>query len=90
MRTLRLNVTKEWFDKIASGEKVEDYREIKPYWDSRLFGREYDLVEIKNGYGKDRPVMMFKWDGYRITEDDEVTDLGTGKYYAIRLRERAK
>lgn len=27
---------KEWYDKIKSGEKTIEYREIKPYWTSRL------------------------------------------------------
>lgn len=33
---LKLTVTKEFFDLIKSGEKSEEYREIKPYWVERL------------------------------------------------------
>ena len=33
---LKLTVKKEWFDLIKSGEKTEEYREIKPYWVERL------------------------------------------------------
>ena len=33
---LDLTLKKEWFDMIASGEKKEEYREIKPYWITRL------------------------------------------------------
>lgn len=29
---LTFNVKKEWFDKIKSGEKTHEYREVKPYW----------------------------------------------------------
>ena len=36
-KVLTLSVKKEWFDKIVSGEKKEEYREIKPYWVARLF-----------------------------------------------------
>lgn len=36
MRILHLTLKKKWFDMIASGEKKEEYREIKPYWVSRL------------------------------------------------------
>ena len=36
MKTLDLVLKKKWFDMIASGEKTEEYREIKPYWESRL------------------------------------------------------
>ena len=38
MKTLSLVLKRKWFDMIASGEKTEEYREIKPYWVSRLGG----------------------------------------------------
>ena len=31
-----LTIKKKWFDMILSGVKKEEYREIKPYYDSRL------------------------------------------------------
>jgi len=36
MATLHLTLNKKWFGMILSGEKKEEYREIKPYWKSRL------------------------------------------------------
>ena len=27
---------KEWYEKIRSGEKTVEYREVKPYWTNRL------------------------------------------------------
>ena len=36
MATLKLVLKKKWFDMIASGEKKEEYREIKPFWGKRL------------------------------------------------------
>lgn len=36
-KVLTLPVKKEWFDKIVSNEKKEEYRWIKPYWVARLF-----------------------------------------------------
>ena len=41
---LVLPIKKKWFEMIASGEKREEYREIKPYYDSRfmnIFGFDY-------------------------------------------------
>lgn len=29
---------KRWYDKIKSGEKTVEYREVKPYWERRLLG----------------------------------------------------
>lgn len=36
MNILRLTLKKRWFDMILSGNKLEEYREIKPYWEKRL------------------------------------------------------
>ena len=33
---LVLPIKKKWFDMIASGEKKEEYREIKPYYNKCL------------------------------------------------------
>lgn len=38
MKVLHLTLTKKWFDLIASGEKLAEYRELKPYWIRRLTG----------------------------------------------------
>ena len=32
MKVLHLVLKRKWYDMIASGEKIEEYREIKPYW----------------------------------------------------------
>lgn len=34
---LTFNLKKEWFEKIKSGEKTHEYREVKEYWFKRLF-----------------------------------------------------
>ena len=47
-----LPIKKKWFDMILSGEKKEEYREIKPYYDTRLlkeFGLFKDGDEIIKG-----------------------------------------
>ena len=33
---LTLTIEKKWFDMILSGEKTEEYRELKRYYDSRF------------------------------------------------------
>ena len=64
MRVLHLTLKKQWFDMIAIGEKGEEYREIKPYWMKRIEGREYDVVQFRNGYAKDAPKMTVEYNGY--------------------------
>jgi len=54
MRILHLTLKKKWFDMIASGEKREEYRELKPYWHKRLT-KKYDVIQFRNGYRKDSP-----------------------------------
>jgi hypothetical protein len=36
MKTLTLSLKKKWFDLIKAGVKKEEYREIKPYYNSRF------------------------------------------------------
>ena len=36
MAELTLILKSKWYDMIARGEKLEEYREIKPYWIKRL------------------------------------------------------
>ena len=36
MATLQLSLKKKWFDMILSGEKKEEYREVKNHWISRF------------------------------------------------------
>jgi hypothetical protein len=67
---LTLPIKKKWFDMIASGEKKEEYREIKDYWTIRFYKNLYDLtiengtiingqgtVIFKNGYSKNSPMI---------------------------------
>ena len=73
---LILPIKKKWFDMILSGEKKEEYREIKPYYDKRfgnyLVGypiRDFDAsvyphieftVLFRNGYSRNSPQIKCK------------------------------
>lgn len=62
MRILHLTLRKKWFDLIACGKKREELREDKPYWQKRLvddcgYGRTFDIVRFRNGYGEGSPTM---------------------------------
>lgn len=43
MKILDLSLTYKWYDMIASGEKKEEYREIKDYWIKRFI----DIKAVK-------------------------------------------
>ena len=66
---LILPIKKKWFDMIVSGQKREEYREIKPYYEKRFkklgilddrgcgwFG---DLL-LRNGYSGDSPTIKVR------------------------------
>ena len=36
---------KEWYEKIKSGEKTVEYREVKPYWNLRI-NKEFHLKQL--------------------------------------------
>ena len=100
-RILYLTVSKQWFDKYLSGEKTADYRECSDYWNSILMPKDreididanylpvkFDCVEIRNGYGKKRPGLVFEHKATDIvlskgtdliTESDVVFEIQMGK-----------
>lgn len=74
-KPLYLTLTRQWFDMILSGEKKEEYREIKPYWAKFDIFKDapeqrYTHIEFRNGYGHHRPSM--------IVELEDITQ-GKGK-----------
>ena len=56
MKTLHLVLKAKWYDMIDRGEKKEEYREVKPYWEKRLIEDScksyvnYDHVCFHRGY----------------------------------------
>lgn len=46
-KVLTLTVSKQWFDKIVSGEKTEEYRVPKSYWIKRLLAANSDNTDMK-------------------------------------------
>jgi hypothetical protein len=73
---LNLNLKRKWFDMILSGEKKEEYREIKPFW-NRIFssyikikGKYYHPIDViicfSNGYAKDRDAFYCSVNGMKV------------------------
>lgn len=58
-KILTLTVSKQWFEKIVSGEKTEEYRIIKGYWAKRLLLVRSELEEPFSKLDKD---LSEKWD----------------------------
>ena len=101
MKILNLTLKKKWFDMIISGEKTEEYREIKPYWTTRLRYRyesdresgywnhdfaEFDIVRFKNGYAKDAPTMDVQLECIKVATGVPAWGAVLNeRYYAIEL-----
>ena len=100
---LILPIKKKWFDMIASGEKKEEYREIKPYWSKRfgniLLGYSLESVKIelyknikfsiifRNGYKKDSPQIKCKCK-LKVGQGKEEWGAEPGKeYYVLEILE---
>ena len=93
---LPLVLKRKWYDMIASGEKREEYRERKPYWEKRILRWLYDprpchIVAFSCGYNK--PGMWFiastSWNTYIGAERP---DLGEPReeHFKIYLIERVQ
>ena len=56
---LRLILKRKWFRMIESGIKLEDYREIKPFYIPRL-KKKPTIVQFQLGYKKNCEQMTFE------------------------------
>lgn len=68
---LHLNLISKYYDMIESGEKLEEYRDIKPFYDRifdeygyiKISGKSYHCTEIvvcfSNGYNKNCRRMLW-------------------------------
>lgn len=95
-KILKLTLKKKWYDMISSGEKKEEYREIKKYWEQRLelptlagFRtrlKEFDYVLFTNGYSKDSPQMKVECLGIELNySKPEWCDGVEDFFYVIKL-----
>ena len=77
---LHLALEREWFDDIVQGAKRYEYRKYKPYWKTRLEGRNYRVVHFRNGYGRNVPEMLIEFRGLtragKARNADYVIELG--------------
>ncbi len=78
-RILHLNLHYEFFKQIGAGTKWTEYRRRIPHWKSRLEGREYDVIQFRNGYAKKAPEMRVEFPGIR-----KIKKWGKPQY-AVRL-----
>lgn len=67
---LRLHIKSKWFNLIIQGNKLEEYRDIKPYYKSRLQNKDgtfkpFKYVEFINGYGNQCPRAVFECRGIK-------------------------
>lgn len=73
-RVLRLTLKRLPFEVMASGEKLEEFRDVGSWIESRLFDRSgnrriYDAIEYTNGYGADRPRFITDFEGFSISQE---------------------
>ena len=93
-KVLHLTLKKKWFWMIVSGEKKEEYREIKPYWIKRLKEsdeafKQFDVVCFRNGYSKSASKVWVRCNGIRVGDaKPEWSDNWKGKVFIIELGNR--
>ncbi len=98
---LILPIKKKWFDMIQSGEKKEEYREIKPYYTSRfknflpritnfragelIFSKI--IIVFRNGYSYSSPSIKCECE-LKIGQGKEEWGAEPGKeYYILEILE---
>ena len=95
---LTLPTKGKWFRMILDGEKLEEYREIKPYYTKRFqtigLLDKYGLpisnkvnVMLRNGYSRNAPSFIAKVSLDIKTGREEWGAEPEKEYYALRIHE---
>lgn len=97
---LTLPTIGKWFYMILSGEKGEEYREIKPYYTSRFkkifdmyphsnipYGTDKRKIKFRNGYGKDKPEFVARCTLDIKTGREEWGAEPGKEYYTLKIHE---
>ena len=80
--TLYLIVVKQVWDRIVSGEKTIEYREVTDYWTKRIHNKQYSYLRITNGYGNNtRPYRLYRYAGATRVMKDSI------QHYSIPIPE---
>src|SRR5579863_1810950 len=68
-KILKFNLKTEPFMVMVTGEKKVEYRDIKPWMNSRLFDKDgnpriYDFVKFTLAFGNDKPYFICRFNGF--------------------------
>lgn len=98
-----LPIKSKWFYMILSGDKKEEYREIKPYYTIRFkkmfemypysyipTGFDKQFVEFRNGYGNNRPSFVAVCSlSIKMGKEEWCAEKGK-EYYVLYIHEILK
>ena len=101
---LILPIKSKWFNMILSGDKQEEYREIKPYYTTRFkkifemypnsnipTGLDKQLIGFRNGYGSSRPQFTAVCSlDIKTGKEEWGAEPGTGILHATHTRNQRK
>ena len=83
MKILKLVLKGKWYEMIESGEKTEEYREIKPYWITRLCDEFYtDMwghIELYNCKHFDAVRFSYGYTNKTMCFEIKSISIGVGK-----------
>lgn len=98
---LTLSIKKKWFDMIKSGEKKEEYREIKPYYTTRFYGKAYEhnlkhgfikeckeryiTILLRNGYSENSPTLKVSCIVTKGYGKEEWGAESNKEYYVLKI-----
>ena len=100
---LILPIKKKWFDLILTGEKKEEYREIKPYYKSRFknvftmhpysfipCGDDARKIMFRNGYSKNSPAFIAECTlDIKTGKEEWGAEIGK-EYYVLTIKKIIK
>lgn len=88
IKIVTMPIHKKWFNLILSGDKKEEYREIKEYWRKRLLHDKTTHLRLVNGYGANAPYLLIEVKNIKTgTGKEEWGAVPGEQYYVLELGE---
>lgn len=89
VRLITFHLKKKWFDLIKSGEKCHEYREVKPYWNTRIrnwTGLYTQNLAYKVGFTNNCYIIFqCGYFGEKLLAQAEDIEIVDGKYTDLRI-----
>lgn len=87
---LTINIEREFFEAILTGDKTVEYRSVSEYWIKRIkkAGRPPFLMRVINGMSPNAPELTITVESIKHDKQNEVSEFHLGELKSVKNHDR--